>query len=286
MTFLLDTHGHYDFLHAESRADFLSTLHGQGMRVVAQTVLPSEFVALEADLERQAAEVGARLALPLPSLGFHPWYIGADAEDQLEIFGAAVGRTRLIGEIGLDFAPRRLEAVPAERQEQVFIAILDAVAQAAVGAKQPFVLSIHAVRSAGRVLELLSTHQKVARLIAAQQVVPIIHWFSGTSQELNRLIELGGYISVNPQMLGSKRGRAYIMQTPADRLLLETDLPDRSEAAGTSAVLESPATHGRAHALTIAQALSDTLNAISEFRGENVRGAILTNQRRLYGECL
>ena len=55
----------------------------------------------------------------------------------------------------------------------------------------------------------------------------ILHWFSGTSDDLNRAVAAGCYFSVGPRMLASRRGREYARQIPLDRLLLETDMPSR-----------------------------------------------------------
>ena len=55
----------------------------------------------------------------------------------------------------------------------------------------------------------------------------ILHWFSGTSDDLNRAVTAGCHFSVGPRMLASRRGREYARQIPLDRLLLETDMPSR-----------------------------------------------------------
>ena len=48
MTTLLDTHYHYDFLPPQARTVFLNEIAEAGVEVVAQTLTPSDFVALEA----------------------------------------------------------------------------------------------------------------------------------------------------------------------------------------------------------------------------------------------
>ena len=91
-------------------------------------------------------------------------------------------------------------------------------------------ISIHAVRSATAVLDVLE------RRHATRSSACILHWFSGSSQELARARELGCHFSVNPNMLATKRGRAYVRQIPPNRLLLETDLPEE----GTDATQTGP----------------------------------------------
>lgn len=207
---LIDTHFHYDFLPPASRERFNAGIAQEGVEIIAQTVRPSGFVELE------------RENLPMVAVGYHPWYIDDNYERELEVFREALPRTRFVGEIGLDFAPRRLDDVPAETQIHVLTSILDAVQASSLS----HILSIHTVRSADTVLDLLEPCGDSDKGVGpGQNVVPILHRFGGTSDELTRLIRAGGYISVNPLMLRTKRGRAYVSQVPVDRLLLETDLP-------------------------------------------------------------
>ena len=46
---------------------------------------------------------------------------------------------------------------------------------------------------------------------------PVLHWFSGSDQELNRAIHCGCWFSVGPAMLTSQKGRKLV--------LTETDGP-------------------------------------------------------------
>ena len=85
------------------------------------------------------------------------------------------------------------------------------------------VISIHAVRSAGTVLDVLGAHELLTPSPDSPAI--IFHWFSGTSNEFVRARNAGCYFSVNERMLATKRGREYARQIPLDRLLLETDAP-------------------------------------------------------------
>lgn len=268
MTALLDTHYHYDFVPPPARGPLLQQLMDAGITVVAQTVTPSGFVQLVADeRQRLGMHPGARQPkAPLLSLGFHPWYIGDDAEHEFEVFQDALARTRFIGEIGLDFAPRRLAAVPAATQLDVLRRMLRAIQQAVSG--RPFVLSIHAVRAASEVLDLLAECR-----VDTAAIVPVFHRFGGTSDELTRLMRAGGFISVGTQMLDTKRGRAYATQVPEGRLLLETDLP---AASGTAT---DPAQE-------VIASLHATVNELARLRGVDagqLTARISRTSARLYG---
>lgn len=259
---LLDTHFHYDFLAPALRPAFDEALRAQGVQVVAQTLKPSAYREL-----RQVADSAA----PLLSLGFHPWQVASPAqvEAELEIFEAEVTSTRLIGEIGLDFLPRRLEASPADLQLEVLRRIVSAVLQAAEGlaAEKPYVLSVHAVRAATALLDLCEEFD-----VPSSPIVPVVHRFGGTSDELTRLVRAGGCISVHPQMVESKRGRAYVRQVPADRLLLETDLPEQP-ADALDVQLFAQGVGGRLRRL---------VERISAERGGDFAPILLENQKRLY----
>lgn len=265
---LLDTHHHLDFLGPRTREAFLRAAAERGIGVVAQTLTPSSFLAAT---ERGVGDAPE----PLWSLGFHPWQLtDADEVDhELGVFADAIGQTRFVGEIGLDFFPQRLEESPRERQLEVLERVLALSCESAAGRDEPVVLSIHAVRSIDLVLDLLE------RLDAgAAGVVPVLHFFGGTSDELTRAMGLGAYLSAHPHLLETKKGRAYLGQIPADRLLLESDLP------GESAVeADDPASAGVAHADELGALLRDTVAALSEIRGEDVAPQLAETQARLYG---
>lgn len=276
MTTLLDTHYHYDFLPLQLRSAFLEELAGAGVEVVAQTLTPSDFVALEAEEKRRvgtSSSAGPRPSSPTSprlSVGFHPWNIGPDYQRELDIFAQALTRTRFVGEVGLDYVPRRLQQVPAETQAEVFRRILDILSSQR--ANGPYVLSIHAVRSAGQVCDALEATD-------TSGMVPIFHRFGGTSDELTSLIRQGCYISVNPAMLATKRGRAYVTQVPADRLLLETDLPESNAPSDDL---------GKTHARELIETLNATVTELATLRHQDpdeLATCIMRTAQQLYGAC-
>lgn len=54
---------------------------------------------------------------------------------------------------------------------------------------------------------------------------PILHWFTGTKEELHYAIERGFFFSVNGVMMTSKKFKSFLTSIPKERLLLETDSP-------------------------------------------------------------
>ena len=76
-------------------------------------------------------------------------------------------------------------------------------------------LTVHSRRATSDVISILSgINPKV-----------VLHWFTGTSKELNRAADSGFFFPVNNAMLNSEAGRALVLQMPRQRVLTETDGP-------------------------------------------------------------
>ena len=165
--------------------------------------------------------------------GLHPWGFasGEDPEPAVQALLDLVGQTRFVGEIGLDYLEKHVpqEAWTAERD--AFVRICQACAEASNPAR-PHVLSIHSVRAATDVLDVLEETDATRRCSC------IFHWFGGSNDELWRAIRLGCWFSCGPFMMGIKRSREYAKLIPADRLLLETDYPPHDEGRDPAAWAE------------------------------------------------
>lgn len=216
---LFDLHCHLDF--AENARELATGLAQRGIGALSVTVTPAGYV--------RAAALFAPCANVHTALGLHPWWVadGRCTEDDVAQFEQLAKDARFVGEVGLDFAPAH--AASHDVQLAAFERVAHACAEG--GGK---VLSLHAVRSADTVMDVLE------RTGCTESCVCALHWFSGTSDELQRATKLGFLFSVNPRMLATKRGRAYVRAIPADRLLLETDLPPESAARYDAADVETP----------------------------------------------
>ncbi len=158
-------------------------------------------------------------------IGLHPWWLadGRCGNAEINLLCEVAAQERLIGEVGLDFSARFAGSEPL--QLRALERLCDALVHHPLAGR---VISIHAVRSAGTVLDVLESHG----LLTPRPDSPVIifHWFSGTSDELVRARDTGCYFSVNGRMLATKRGREYARQIPLDRLLFETDAPAEPQA--------------------------------------------------------
>ena len=145
------------------------------------------------------------------ALGLHPQLIAQHAHE-LTLFEALLPRTRYVGEIGLDAGPHYYRSL--EQQKVVFERIIRLCAAA-----RDKVISVHSVRATKAVLDTIEqnlppTHGRV-----------VLHWFTGSSAEARRAVELGCYFSINAGMLDKERHAAMVQTIPLDRILTETDGP-------------------------------------------------------------
>ncbi|MGX7108001.1 TatD family hydrolase [Facklamia miroungae] len=263
----LDSHYHFDFIKdSNARYLFLQELVKEEITIVAQTVTPSGFSLLKQSLDKLNLKPGQT---PYLSLGFHPWWIESksQADKELAIFRKELTKSQLIGEVGLDFSVKGLEKAQENLQVYVFSEILKALTD---HTEQRFILSIHAVRSASKVLDLL---EEVGA--PSDKILPILHRFNGTSDELTRHRDMGGYLSVHPSMLKSKKGRAYLQQMSGDHLLLESDLPDGPQDEWEAEEVEQ-------RVKDLKEMLNQTVDKLSSIRQENMAELILKTQNRLY----
>ena len=207
---LIDAHCHLDLMaHPDAVADEATAL---GLGLFDCGVDPRDFASVHGRTRRPPTVI--------KGIGLHPWWLadGHCGFDEINLLCEVAAQERYIGEVGLDFSARFAGSEPL--QTQALDQLCEALAQHPLTGR---VISIHAVRSAGTVLDVLESHG----LLIPNPSSPVIifHWFSGTSDELVRARDAGCYFSVNERMLASKRGREYARQIPLDRLLLETDAP-------------------------------------------------------------
>jgi TatD DNase family protein len=128
-------------------------------------------------------------------LGLHPQLVEERA-CELDLFERLLPETRYVGEVGLDAGPHHYRSF--ELQKQTFRTILNLCAEA--GDK---VLSVHSVRSAKHVLDLIE------ECLPVDRGTVVLHWFTGSAAE----------------MLSSPNGRRVLGAIPDHRLLTETDGP-------------------------------------------------------------
>jgi len=145
------------------------------------------------------------------ALGLHPQLVHERA-DEISLWEEYLPQTRYVGEVGIDAGPRYYRSLAI--QKEIFDRILRRCAKD--GGK---ILTIHSVRAAKMVLDLIEQH------LPADRGGAVLHWFTGSKAEARRASDLGCYFSVNSQMMQSDKGRDLVSSLPLERLLTETDGP-------------------------------------------------------------
>ena len=205
----------------------------------------------------------------IAGVGLHPWWLadGRCSATEINLLCEVAAQERYIGEVGLDLSARFAGSEPL--QIQAFDRLCDAVVQHPLTGR---VISIHAVRSAGAVLDVLESHGLLTPRPDSPTI--IFHWFSGTSDELVRARNAGCYFSVNERMLASKRGREYARQIPLDRLLFETDAPaePNTETSAQSLIRSLTWT-------------SERIASLKNCDAKRIESAVLANSRSVFDLC-
>ncbi|HOW43336.1 MAG TPA: TatD family hydrolase [Candidatus Omnitrophota bacterium] len=144
--------------------------------------------------------------------GVHPWYAGKELGDwQTELRNFLSSDAAGVGEIGLDGAR---QGIPMQVQEQIFGRQVDL----AVEMRKP--AAIHCLRAWFELLSVLDARKH-------KQLRFMVHAFSGTRPDLEKVLSLGGYVSFSLRFLlsGGEKTAALCSLVPLDRLLIETDFP-------------------------------------------------------------
>lgn len=167
---------------------------------------------------REAMEI-ARATGSVCTVGIHPCQAAEGGEDpegyvdqvvRLARAGAAEGVVAAFGEMGLDYD--RLHFASKETQLQCFRL------QMARAREVGLPLFLHMRNALDDFVAVMEPH-----LGSIQPSV--VHSFTGTLDELQRVLLLGFYVSVNGCGLRLEENLEVVKHIPLDRLMLETDAP-------------------------------------------------------------
>lgn len=240
----VDFHTHLDLY--PDLAQAIATCERKRVATLAVTTTPKAF---ERNVELSAGSDFVRVGL-----GLHPQLI-ADRHLEIDLFEKLLPLTRYVGEIGLDRRPAHYRSF--ELQQSVFGRILRACSEQ--GNK---ILSLHSVRAAKPVLDMLDEH------LPPDRAGVVLHWFTGSKADVRRAVDRGCYFSVNEAMLASATGLRVMREIPIDRVLTETDGPFLA----------------RGNKLIEPGDVADSVEMIAssaELPIEDVRSQILSNLKRL-----
>jgi TatD DNase family protein len=232
---LTDSHAHLDMF-PNGLAEVLARAHSAGVRTILAIGIGDGPEEMHRALEI-AAEFSSRTDSPaiFASAGIHPQEAHrADAAALAKLARLAENeRVIAIGEIGLDYY--HVDNPVADVQRSAFVAQMQIAATAGkpilIHCRTSELAKPEATQKFGPadawqdLLELLDAHWSPKN----RGAIPagILHCFSGTTEQAQRALDLGFYLSfagnlTYPRAAGLREVAAF---APANRILVETDAP-------------------------------------------------------------
>lgn len=195
--FLHDTHFHLDLY--ENFNQIVNEIDSNKIYTICVTNLPVLFDKLSNKIESKYIKL---------ALGYHPQLI-YEYRKYIPLMWKYLNRTKYIGEVGLD-----LKNVTKE-EKNVQISFFEELIENCnkIGDK---ILTIHSRGSETEVEAILKPNfnGKV-----------ILHWYSGSLENLEKLKEKSCFFSINYAMLKTNKGYKIINKIPKEKILLESDGP-------------------------------------------------------------
>lgn len=196
---MIDLHSHLDLY--TNALDILPKVNKLNKFTLAVTTSPRAWIT--------TSEVFKGYDNIKVALGLHP-EIAVEKYEELDLLIASIPKSKYIGEVGIDGSRRYFKSL--DKQEYIFEYTIKECQNA--GGR---IISIH---SRGAVFKVLSILRKYP-----DNGCPILHWFSGSIEELNESIKMNCFFSVNPVMIKSKKGKDLVSRMPPKLILPESDGP-------------------------------------------------------------
>ena len=137
------------------------------------------------------------------ALGFHPQETSLNDTDFYS-FIQLINETNYVGEVGLDFSKKSY--ISCNKQCIYFEKI----------AKKNKLMSVHLRRAEKEAISILKEYRPRRC---------IIHWFNGSREQLQQLLDIGCYFSLNSNMVTNEKSKEKLYLIPKTRVLIESDGP-------------------------------------------------------------
>lgn len=158
---------------------------------------------------QKAKQVFAGIHCVNVALGLHPEILSSKT-NEIDMLLSNICHCKYIGEVGIDGSSQYKTSY--QTQKNLFREIVRTAEKC--GGR---IISIHSRNAVKDVLDIIESD-----VVAS---VPVLHWFSGTMEDLKRANALGCWFSVNPVMLTGNKGKSLVSKMPLSRILPETDAP-------------------------------------------------------------
>ncbi len=225
MSFWIDAHSHLADRRWTSQEESLQILLDEalsaGIRYFLQGGVDPE------DWDRQIA-LSRKFPAIWPVFGLHPYFVASHSEDECELaldeLAKKLPRGHALGETGLDFRPKYLQAseevIAGSEHRQ--IVMFEAQLEIASVMKMPVVL--HVVRAFEKATQVVDLFLKEGRDRG------MVHSFNGSLPEALAWVERGFLISVGGPVCRPDNQKLHqaVQGIPVENLVLETDSPDQA----------------------------------------------------------
>lgn len=197
MSFFMDAHMHFDLY--KDKHGILKYIEDNKSYTIAVTNLPELYKKYYSESWNYKY---IRLAL-----GFHP-QLAWQYRNQITIFKEFYNSTRFIGEVGLDYSVKSEDNI--KQQKEVFEQIISLCKY-----DKNKIMSVHSRQADDDCLSMLKLYEGKV----------ILHWYTGSIENLKIALSRGYYFSINHQMIRSKNGKKIISYIPINRIVIESDAP-------------------------------------------------------------
>jgi TatD DNase family protein len=200
---LIDAHAHLD-IYGEDLDRALGQIEERSILTLSNSM---DLASYEKNLE-----IARRSRMVVPLFGVHPWQARENL-CRLDELDDAIGRTPMLGEIGLDHRFVEDESLyPAQRGVFEFL-----LAAARDSGKS---VNIHTSGAEKEVLTLLDEYD-IERVV--------VHWYSGPMDVFHALSERGAFFTMGIHVAHADHIRELASAVPSGQLLTETDNPGGPE---------------------------------------------------------
>ncbi|MBK8901885.1 MAG: TatD family hydrolase [Anaerolineaceae bacterium] len=214
---LIDAHSHIDMFDNDALPAALAEIEQHQIFTLS--------VSIDVAAYERAKQIVTSSPLIVPLFGIHPWEAHRFAGD-LGSLAPLLPESPMLGEIGLDFLLVKDKSL-YPKQFEVFDYFLE------TAVTQQKIVNIHGLGAETAVLE---------RLEQFRPPTPIVHWYSGPLNLMDRYLGVGTYFTFGVELLYSEKIEQILAAIPPDRLLTETDNPGANkhfaQQPGTPALIQ------------------------------------------------
>jgi TatD DNase family protein len=193
----VDSHAHIDTKEFDNDRDYVVN--------ECEIIIVNAGIDIESNIKSLTLE--KKYKNVIAAVGFHPEFV-KDHLEQVEKCLELVDKAKIVSEIGLDYFWIKEQEL---RRKQ--IEILSLFLNKAEKQRKPAIIHVR-----GGMNDFLN-------MISSYKVKFVIHAFEGNVKTANKIIELGGMISIPPVLVRDKQRQEVVKNIDLDYILTETDSP-------------------------------------------------------------